>query len=102
MLSHSLSFKKEFASERVNYVLTKSCLSDGVILSTIDHNHLLNLRSLSPASPDSSLKLVYDIRVETAMSPTPLTSSLKSSAVSPSSALVGSTSNTPVRIACEI
>lgn len=78
--------------------LTKSCLSKWVIFSTIDHSHLLNLMSLSPLSPDSSLNDVYDIRTCTLISPTPFKSSLKSSAVRPSNDPSGRTSNTPVRM----
>lgn len=80
----------------MHQINTKSCRSDGVILSTIDHSQRLNLicRSLV-ARPDSSLKLVYDINKGTLMSPTPFKSNLKSSAVRPSNEFSGITSNTP-------
>jgi len=62
---------------------TNSCLSKLLIFSTIDQSHFLKRKSLSLASPLSSLNEVYDIKVVTLMSPTPFNSNLKSSAVSP-------------------
>jgi hypothetical protein len=50
---------------------------------------------LSPGSPLSSLKDVYEMRVATLMSPTPFRSRRKSSAVRPSRQPAGNTSNRP-------
>lgn len=83
-------------------ILTKSCLSKFVIFSTMLHNHRLNFISFSPLSLDSSLNVVYEINVLTLISPTPFKSNRKSSAVKKSNAPLGSTSNTPDRIAYEI
>lgn len=80
--------------------LTKSIRSMFVIRSTIDQSQRLNLSRRSLLSPDSSLKLVYEMRTDTLISPTPLSRSRKSSGVRPSSDPVGNTSNTPMRIAC--
>lgn len=75
--------------------LTKSWRSEVLIFSTILQNHLLNFSSLSDPSLDSSLNVVYDINVETFMSPTPFNSRRKSSAVKLFIQLSGSASNTP-------
>lgn len=79
--------------------LTKSCRSRFDIFSTMLQSQRLNLINFSPLSLDSSLNVVYEMSVPTLISPTPLSKSRRSSAVKKSNAPLGSTSNTPDRIA---